>query len=844
MKHNYSQPTSAASYVRSYGPFRGVDFTNDPAAVDFSRSPYAVNVDITTAGSVVKRPTYQREYDMYYYANNQIDGLWLFQPPAAIADHSFIMRAEGMQITMIDPTTGNERQTGLTYNYGYKPDCFQYKDRFYVLGGLWFRVLYYDDEVNDWVCKSVSEVATAPETQIAGYWEAEEYTEIDEQAQTGEPKFKYTWIYGEKGERNLLTNRRINTFCGDKIHKTFYFDAKNFHVYKVEQYAPTAGATTTQGSAIVRSGSNIRKKPSMSGDIVGHTSSATTLSVSGKSGSWYQVIYNGSKAYVHQDRVQTYTPASGGGSTPAEDRDWIEVTSGFTVSEDSAKHCTKIVFDSAPPEHPMGNGIPNIRVTGTTVQPNTVTSFLESSQNFKYVFQPEALAISLTSVKLNGSSVSSSAYTVTKDGEYIREITFSNAQSDDRIDIEYVSEEKTDLDTIPLCHITGRYGQYNNDRFWYTGNKNYPQRDWYSEPSDPTYVMENSYTDIGNTPSTIAGYLNYQGTMLIIKEDSAGENIFRRTATDDGDMVIFPVKAYNGRGAVAPLAMAEIENDAVMLSPEGVKMFASDDAGTYFGMHDVSHMINTRLLREDLKDAQMYYYNGDLYITFSNGHIYVGKTMRQTAASLDGSYGFEWVYWTGIKARHMLYRPENDFLYFGSSWPVKEGDPVSTVSNPTPTPASFDFDGGFIAAFPYGDLMPSCDLPCFPGDAYIEVPVEAQWNTPVDNMDDIAHYKHILARGAVIQFDGSPQHNKMAIVLDGHSVFARAEEGVEDEYYTAADYDWRELHAAGESHDVRLNQRIKHFKTIQFVFRNDSADGDILGLKRIEFQYTYGRYIK
>lgn len=815
MRRNYSQPSGSASYQRRYAGFRGVDFTSSPLYVDPTRSPYAENIIVDAAGVVHKRPPYVmfRKNPLY-----NINGITFFKPPATLQEDSFMVTHEGRAMIL----DGSLSVGGGTW--ANRPSrSFQFGGKLYVLDGEHYRVLYYDekaDEPADMIVKDVYEVATPTETQIAGYYLAEEKTTIDSN-QNQQTTIEYTWQFGEKGERNLLTGRRINTFCGDGIHTTFYFDCANFKVYKVELYRliPDQGAAATEATVTIRSGSNIRKSPSMSGTIIANTGSSTPTCVTqGKSGKWYQILWGEQTAYVHQDRVSSTSGSVA--SMTTDEKGWETLTSGYTISEDSSKHCTKIVFDTHPPAHPRGNGLPNIRVTGAVTEIATESHvFTEEDVQYGYTaitLANNSMMTSIVSVAKN-DTVLSSGYTVTTQGDHGASIEIDSLSAGDEVVVTYRRETFRDFGTIEKCVTFGRYGEYNHDRFFFAGNPDHLNRDWYTEPSDPTIVLENSYTDIGDQHTGIAGYLNFQSDMLIIKYDSNGDNLFRRTADTDGDLTIFPVKAYKGRGVTNAKAMANIKGECVFLTPEGVYEFISSDLGSKYGTKEMSYTVKKRLLSEDLARAEMGVWGDWLLITFDDtGHCYVADTTQQTAPSSSGGNGWEWFYWTGCPWRNMVYNSEDETFYFSTA-------------------------GGRLN---YADRIRDeyADLP--DGVSGAPVPITALWTTPLDEMDEPARYKYLSRRGAMLQFDQAvSQMLEIAVVMDGETMLLYRDEDMLRDYLNHSDYTLVDLKAATGIPYFTLNTPSGRWKYLQFIFRNSDPETDGIALMRLEFQYRFGRYI-
>lgn len=837
MRRNYSQPSGSASYQRRYAGFRGVDFTSSPLYVDPTRSPYAENVIVDAAGVVHKRPHYKT---VWVNPNEQqLHSLAFFRPSSKIYTGSSTITHEGKVLFLESWTLGMMPPLNDTESV-----MFQHGGNLYILDGKGYRVLFYDDEgLNPgWACKYVYEVATPTETQIAGYYYAEEETSIDEN-QNQQTSINYTWQFGEKGERNLLTGRRINTFCGDAIHKTFYLDCANFKVYKVEmyRYIPDQGDSTpgTDATVTIRAGSNIRSEHKYGDNIIAVTTAVETCVTTGKYKSstgkyWYQIIWkDGRTAYVHEDRVSSYNGGSPATSISTDEKGWEEIPSNhatypWSITEDSGKHCTKITFTGtpAPPVHPMGNGLPNIRVTGAMTE-ITELSHTYTEEEILYSgtsisLGQDSMMTSVMSVEKNGTTLDSSKYAVTLDGDHGAIISFNpEPTAGDTIKITYRRETFRDIDLIGKCNKYGCYGEYNHDRWWFTGNPDHLNRDWYTEPSDPTIVLENSYTDIGDQPTGIAGYLNFQSDMLIIKRDSNGDNLFRRTASSDGDMTIFPVRAYKGRGVTSDKAIANINGECVFLTPEGVYEFISSDLGSKYGTKEMSYTIKKKLLQEDLSEGVMGVWGDWLLLSFpTTGHCYVADTTQLTAPSTSGGNGWEWFYWTNCPFTHMLYNAEEKKLYAGIP-----GYKVVTM-------------GG---ALEEGEL----EYADYPNKLTGEpVPYTALWTTPLDEMDEPARYKYLSRRGAMLQFDQAvSQMLEVAVVMDGETILLYRDEDMLRDYLNHSDYTLVDLKAATGVPYFTLNTPSGRWKYLQFIFRNSDPETDGIALMCLEFQYRFGRYI-
>lgn len=844
MRHNYTQPGGSLRYTRNYGAMRGIDFTNDPLNCDPTRMPMAKNIVVDSKGSVHKRHGYKAtQYSLQtvtgYVENapfDTINGMYVFKPAnqdAIMIIHAgknlYKKTAAGVNFVHI---TGHDRGRWDYMNDA--PSCgFQHKDRFYILDGKNYYTYWFSDEDGQWVLEPAYLWATAPETQIAGYYFAEDYTNEND-----EPDVRYTWTFGEEGEKNLLTNRRINTFCGDGIHKKFYLDGQNLKVLKVERYSPTTAATTDAGEGTFTNGSagsNVRDKASMDGAVIGHASANQAFPVLGKSGKWYKIQYSTSVVgFIHESRG-TYVNASGGTSITA-DTDWVTLTLGTDYSvgevgasgeqagtESSCKvyNCTKITFlGDAPPAHPRGNGLPNIRVT-CVPQENAELDITgaDLDSNNKYTLSVFRMPISSTvTVKKNGTTMSSGYNTAffAYHDHYFLEVVFSSGAvtSTDELKIIYTRESMDGLDTVCSCDKYGKFGEYNFDRYFYTGNTAHRNRDWYSEPDDPLCVLKNSYTDIGDTATPIAGYLNMQSDMLVIKEEGPFECLFRRIAKSDGDIPIFPVKSYQGKGATSRYAMCNINGACLYWTRDGLYEFISSELGTKYGTQNRSWLINDYAKQAEgqyLNRARLFEYNNWVLISFPTGRCYVADTNQQTAPSESGASGYEFFYWENVAIYHAVWF--NDKFYFMNS--TNDGYVLYEVQ----------FDD-------YADYYPD-------GSKH---PVDCRFATFCDQMEEPSRYKYIERRGAILQFEKLDQTLGIGVVTDSQNLALRVSAPVD--VLPMNDPDLEYLNASRPTTPYyAINRRINRFRYVQFVFRNSNSSTDAFGLLGIEFQYRFGRFV-
>lgn len=125
-------------------------------------------------------------------------------------------------------------------------------------------------------------------------------------------------IVGQEGEWYKIKYNGQTAF----VHSD-YVDASS-------SSGPSASQKKFTGTVTARSGLNVRSAPW--GPIIGLLSSGAKVSVTGKSGEWYTISYNGGRAFVHSDYVSDSAAAPQTPSQPQPQPDNPPVSSagGYT----------------------------------------------------------------------------------------------------------------------------------------------------------------------------------------------------------------------------------------------------------------------------------------------------------------------------------------------------------------------------------------------------------------------------------------------------------------------------------------------------------------------------------
>lgn len=461
------------------------------------------------------------------------------------------------------------------------------------------------------------------------------------------------------------------------------------------------------------------------------------------------------------------------------------------------------------------------------------------------VFWLSEINTTINKVEIYGGSPASwtatTAYTKTEDTTAGKtKITFTSAPAAhpngagiDNIRVTFTStEHPADPNQIAKCTICTQFGYFNNNRFFVSGNPDYPNRDWSSAVDDPTYWPINGWTDVGSDQTAIMGYLHYGDVLAIIKQDDNQDaEIYIRTAVlQDDNTVIFPCQqGVKGVGAISRGGFASLRDDALFYAREGVFAVSGTDASQQRTIQNRSYFMDNWLKNEPEKENAVAVVWNNLYmLSFpNNGHCYVADARMQTAR--NESFVYEWFYWTNIHANVFL--EFDGKLLFGTldgkicqmnsdfSCMIRYMDNLQRVPDPAdPTLERVAWTGGQA--------------------------IKAHWTTAADALGTLAHLKTLTKRGNTVL---SKPYSKSKVVLEvitnaiGPDVITEAYMNVWD--FSELDFRDVDFNALTTPRVVPFNSKVKKFQVIQIRLKNDEKE-QCFGLFAVQLQYIVNNYIK
>lgn len=364
------------------------------------------------------------------------------------------------------------------------------------------------------------------------------------------------------------------------------------------------------------------------------------------------------------------------------------------------------------------------------------------------------------------------------------------------ISVEVVPEDEADKDGVDTINKCDTFSVF-EERIWVTGNPDKKAFDWHSDVDDPTYFPDTGYTRVGNAGTEIMGYLQVGTAQAIVKDEGNQDaSVYLRTAGTLNDLAAFPIKqGVAGQGAVSKRAFANILDDPMFLTRNGVFAISSNIVTEQRTMVNRSRFLDPRLTQEqNLKNAVACSWNGMYLLSMTDGTVYLldGKQDKvYLENSLTGAgYNYEAYHWTNVPAT--VWMPQGKDLYFGTS----DGR-ICKMNTDIEGVAKYNDDGAAVYA---------------------------ARATRVEFCGDFLRYKTMVKKGSGLLMQ--PYSRSSA------KVFVRTDRAAAQEFFVTAldDDDWNEGllnsdYAGWEGAKVvPFKKKVKKWKWIQMIVENKEVN--------------------
>lgn len=300
----------------------------------------------------------------------------------------------------------------------------------------------------------------------------------------------------------------------------------------------------------------------------------------------------------------------------------------------------------------------------------------------------------------------------------------------DNVRIKYKKVNNKNKTQINKCKIMQVYGYAGaNNRVFLSGNPDYANIVMYSHLDDITYMpVENVIrTGLEIVPITGMAKLN-NGKLAVLKDvsDTDSTRFYIGYGTYNGNEV-FPLEgSAKGEGNISYYAHDVLINEPLILTQNGVFALNTATLSDERYVYHRSYYIDAKLRQEsNLKDAIGIVNDGKYYLAI-NDHVYVADSRFKSSTnnSKYSNYQYEWYYWTNLPVR--VWFVWNGELYFGDKY-------------------------GNICKF-----RDDTDIDRFKDDTKN---VEAEWNSVVLDLNNLAHKKNIKR----VSLSSNPTNSQLTI---------------------------------------------------------------------------------
>lgn len=312
-------------------------------------------------------------------------------------------------------------------------------------------------------------------------------------------------------------------------------------------------------------------------------------------------------------------------------------------------------------------------------------------------------------VWVNGASISESGYNSWNNSNnvwYVEIYTVppgSATVGQDNVKIQF--RKNNDKSQILNCTMIELF----DNRVFFSGNPDYPNRIWHSSLQDPTYCSDLDYYNEGLDSTRVKAMVAGNNNLWVFKEPSqANTTIFYHTPTiDDEYGKIYP----NTHSSISTGCIGKAINfndDIVFFSDRGMEGISGDITTEQVISHR-SSLIDSKLLKEtSYADMILTEWDGYLAVIIDN-KIYLADS-RATFTNED-HFEYEWFYWE-MSENITCAKVEKGVLWLGT----EKGD-VYTLTD-------------------------------------TEKPLNSHWVTPKDKFGHPQYQKTTNKRGCVVEAEG------------------------------------------------------------------------------------------
>lgn len=209
----------------------------------------------------------------------------------------------------------------------------------------------------------------------------------------------------------------------------------------------------------------------------------------------------------------------------------------------------------------------------------------------------------------------------------------------DNVVVEFKKTIAGEREKIEECTLM----QVFDNRVFFSGNKKYPNRVWYSSLDNPEYISDLDYMDEGFDTAAITSMVAGNNALWVMKEPATEyTTIFYHTPTIDAEYgKIYPsVHSNISTGCVGKAI--NFNDDVVFFSPRGMEGIHGDITSEQVIAHRSSVVDNKLLNEENYNNMLLEEWEGYLLVIIDN-KVYLADS-RGVYENIN-HIEYEWFYW-------------------------------------------------------------------------------------------------------------------------------------------------------------------------------------------------------
>ena len=244
-------------------------------------------------------------------------------------------------------------------------------------------------------------------------------------------------------------------------------------------------------------------------------------------------------------------------------------------------------------------------------------------------------------------------------------INFTNAPAEpltdgqDNVSVEF----KKDVDGAAAKILKCTLLQVFDNRVFFSGNADHPNKLWHCSLNDPTYCSDLDYYDEGLDRAKVTGLVAGNNALWVFREPSdANTTVFYHTPTIDSDYgKIYPSQHSSVTIGCVGKAI-NFNDDIVFFSGRGMEGISGDITTEQVVAHRSTLVDRKMIVEPDYKDMVLAEWDGYLVVFIgSKAYLADSRAMFQN----EQHYEYEWFYWDIGKAVTCA-RVEDGVLYLGT----------------------------------------------------------------------------------------------------------------------------------------------------------------------------------